>query len=116
MIRRPPISTLFPYTTLFRSVSYAYGRRLKRVWEKNLAVRSSYNTYLHAGLPPGPISQPGRASLAAALYPANVPFLYFVAQSDGKHIFSTTYPEHLAAIKRVKEMRRAARASPRPGR
>ncbi len=98
------------------TVSYAYGRRLKRVWEKNLAVRSSYNTYLHAGLPPGPIAQPGRASLAAALYPANVPFLYFVAQSDGKHIFSTTYPEHLAAIKRVKGMRRAARASPRPGR
>ena len=98
------------------TVSYAYGRRLKRVWHKNLAVRSSYNTYLHTGLPPGPIAQPGRASLAAALYPANVPFLYFVAQSDGKHIFSTTYPEHLAAIKRVKEMRRAARASPRLGR
>ena len=98
------------------TVSYAYGRRLKRVWEKNLAVRSSYNTYLHAGLPPGPIAQPGRASLVAALYPANVPFLYFVAQSDGKHIFSTTYPEHLAAIKRVKELRRAARASQRPGR
>ena len=98
------------------TVSYAYGRRLKRVWEKNLAVRSSYNTYLHAGLPPGPIAQPGRASLAAALYPANVPFLYFVAQSDGKHIFSTTYPEHLAAIRRVKEMRRAARGSQRTGR
>ncbi len=41
------------------TVSYAYGRRLKRVWERNLAVRSSYNTYLHAGLPPGPIAQPG---------------------------------------------------------
>jgi len=98
------------------TVSYAYGRRLKRVWEKNLAVRSSYNTYLHAGLPPGPISQPGRASLAAALYPADVPFLYFVAQADGKHIFSATYAEHLAAIRRVKEMRRAARAPRRPGR
>ena len=98
------------------TVSYAYGRRLKRVWEKNLAVRSSYNTYLHAGLPPGPISQPGRASLAAALYPADVPFLYFVAQADGKHIFSATYAEHLAAIRRVKEMRRAARAPRPPGR
>jgi UPF0755 protein len=98
------------------TVSYAYGRRLKRVWEKNLAVRSSYNTYLHAGLPPGPISQPGRASLAAALYPADVPFLYFVAQSDGKHIFSVTYAEHLAAIRRVKEMRRAARAPHPPAR
>jgi len=98
------------------TVSYAYGRRLKRVWEKNLAVRSPYNTYLHAGLPPGPIGQPGRASLIAALYPADVPFLYFVAQPDGKHIFSTSYAEHLAAITQVKEMRRAARAPRRPGR
>ena len=92
------------------TVSYAYGRRLKRVWEKNLAVRSSYNTYLHAGLPPGPISQPGRASLEAVLYPADVPFLFFVAQPDGKHIFSTTYAEHQAAIQRVKQLKRAARA------
>src|SRR5205814_1356421 len=72
------------------TVSYAYGRRLRRVWEKNLAVRSPYNTYLHAGLPPGPIGQPGRAGLVAALYPADVPLLYFAAQPDGKHIFSAT--------------------------
>ena len=98
------------------TVSYAFGRRLKRVWEKNLAVRSAYNTYLHAGLPPGPISQPGRASLAAALYPADVPFLYFVAQPDGKHIFSATYAEHEAAIARVKQLRRAARAQRPQGR
>jgi len=98
------------------TVSYAHGRRLKRVWEKNLAVRSAYNTYLHSGLPPGPIGQPGRASLLAALYPADVPFLYFVAQPDGKHIFSATYAEHLAAIQRVKQLRRAARAPQRSGR
>jgi UPF0755 protein len=95
------------------TVSYAHGRRLRRVWEKNLAVRSAYNTYLHTGLPPGPIGQPGRASVLAALYPADVPFLYFVAQSDGKHVFSVTYAEHLAAIARIKQARRAARA-PRP--
>lgn len=98
------------------TVSYAYGRRLSRVWEKNLAVRSAYNTYLHAGLPPGPISQPGRASLAAALYPADVPFLFFVAQPDGKHIFSTTFAEHEAAIRRVKQLKRAARAQRSQGR
>lgn len=98
------------------TVSYAYGRRLRRIWEKNLAVRSAYNTYLHAGLPPGPISQPGRASLAAALYPADVPFLFFVAQPDGKHIFSTTFAEHEAAIQRVKQLKRAARGSRAPGR
>jgi UPF0755 protein len=97
------------------TVSYAYGRRLKRVWDRNLAVHSSYNTYLHLGLPPGPIGQPGRASLVAALYPADVPFLYFVAQPDGKHVFSTTFAEHEAAIRRVKQLRRAAHAPPRPG-
>jgi UPF0755 protein len=86
------------------TVSYAHGRRLKRVWEKNLAVRSLYNTYLHTGLPPGPISQPGYASMEAALYPAPVPFLFFVAQPDGKHIFSVTYAQHLAAIRAVKRM------------
>ena len=54
-------------------------------------------------MPPGPISQPDSSSIAAALYPARVPFLYFVAQPDGKHIFSVSYQEHLAAIRRVKE-------------
>jgi len=98
------------------TVAYAYGRRLRRVWEKNLAIRSPYNTYQRAGLPPGPIGQPGRASLLAALYPAGVPFQYFVAQPDGKHIFSTTYAEHLAAIRAVKRQRTAARAQPAPDR
>ncbi len=94
------------------TIGYAYGRRLRRVWEKNLAIRSPYNTYQRTGLPPGPIGQPGRASLAAALYPAGVPFQYFVAQPDGKHIFSTTYAEHLAAIRAVKRQRTEARAQP----
>ena len=94
------------------TVIYAYGRRLKRVWEKNLAVRSRYNTYLYPGLPPGPICQPGLASLAAALEPAPVPFLFFVAQPDGKHIFSVTYSEHEAAIRAVKRMRTGARGRP----
>jgi UPF0755 protein len=98
------------------TILYAYQRRLKRVWEKNLAVQSPYNTYLHAGLPPGPISQPGRASLLAALYPASVPFLFFVAQPDGKHIFSTNFAEHEAAIRAVKRQQTAARGTHSPGR
>ena len=92
------------------TVIYAYGRRLKRVYDKNLRIRSPYNTYLHAGLPPGPIGQPDTASVRAALYPAQVPFLYFVAQPDGKHIFSVTFAEHQAAIRAVHRMRTAARA------
>ena len=98
------------------TVAYAYGRRLKRVWDKNLAVRSRYNTYLYPGLPPGPICQPGLASLAAAFDPAPVPFLFFVAQPDGKHIFSVTYADHEGAIRAVKRMRTESRARRPPGR
>jgi len=53
-----------------------------------------YNTYLHAGLPPGPICNPGRASIVAALYPADVNYLYFVSRGDGTHVFSKTLAEH----------------------
>lgn len=98
------------------TVVYAMGRRPRRVYEKNLLIRSPYNTYLHPGLPPGPISQPDSASIAAALYPADAPFLYFVAQPDGKHIFSVSYREHLAAIRQVKEQVQEIRARARPSR
>ena len=98
------------------TVIYAYGRRLHRVWEKNLRVPSVYNTYLHTGLPPGPICSPDSATIAAALYPAPYPFLYFVAQPDGKHVFSATYQDHLAAIRRIKQAPRRAPARPAPGR
>ncbi|MGH7605784.1 MAG: endolytic transglycosylase MltG, partial [Gemmatimonadales bacterium] len=84
------------------TVVYAHGRRLRRVWEKNLQIRSPYNTYLHSGLPPGPINQPSDSSIVAALYPAPIGYLYFVAQPDGKHIFSASYADHLAAIRRVR--------------
>jgi UPF0755 protein len=87
------------------TINYAYGRRLRRVWEKNLQIRSPYNTYLHPGLPPGPISQPSDSSLYAALDPAPVGFIYFVAQPDGKHVFSETYADHLAAIRRARGRR-----------
>ncbi len=87
------------------TVIYAHGRRLPRVFEKHLRIASPYNTYRHAGLPPGPISQPGRASLEAALFPKALPYLYFVAQPDGKHVFSTTYAQHLEAIRRVRRGR-----------
>jgi UPF0755 protein len=58
---------------------------------------SPYNTYLHQGLPPGPIASPGLGSIKAVLYPAPVPYLYFLAKEDGTHIFSQTLEEHNAA-------------------
>jgi UPF0755 protein len=57
-----------------------------------------YNTYTHEGLPPGPISNPGRAALEAVLAPDHTPFLYFVAKNDGTHQFSRTVAEHNAAV------------------
>jgi UPF0755 protein len=74
------------------------GARKPRLYEKDYALESPYNTYLHPGLPPGPVGAPGRASIEAVLAPAAVPFLYFVAGPDGRHIFSRTYAEHLRAI------------------
>ncbi|MFQ5529444.1 MAG: endolytic transglycosylase MltG [Gemmatimonadota bacterium] len=67
-----------------------------------------YNTYTHAGLPPGPIASPGTAALEAALQPADVPYLYFVARNDGTHEFSRTLREHNNARMRIR--RDAARA------
>ena len=61
-------------------------------------IESPYNTYKYAGLPPGPIANPGHASLQAALYPEKNNYYYFVAKSDGSHAFANSYDEHLRNI------------------
>lgn len=76
------------------TVQYALGKHVARVLYKDLEVSSPYNTYRNKGLPPGPIASPGRASIQAALYPANVPYLYFVAYPDGHHEFRTDLKGH----------------------
>jgi UPF0755 protein len=81
------------------TVQYALGEHQSRVLYKHLEVESPYNTYKHAGLPPGPIASPGRASLVAALYPATVPYRYFVALPDGHHEFRTDYASHEQAVR-----------------
>lgn len=63
-------------------------------------VKSPYNTYLNKGLPPGPICSPGLASLKAAANPDTHPYLYYVAMPDKSHLFSTTYDEHRANIRK----------------
>ena len=69
-----------------------------------------YNTYVHAGLPPGPICNPGRASIDAVLHPEVSDFLYFVAKGDGTHKFSSTIEEHMAAVQQYQiEPARASR-------
>ena len=78
------------------------GKPKPRLYQKDYDTPSPYNTYLHPGLPPGPIDSPGLSSLEAALYPADVPFFYFVARPDGHHVFSRTYDQHLRAVARAR--------------
>ncbi len=86
----------------------------RRLYDSDLLKQSAYNTYLHYGLPPGPISNPGKASILAALYPAKHKYLFFVATGAGGHSFSRTYQQHLRAKKhlnRVREEQQATRES-----
>jgi len=70
------------------------GRFNGNLTREDLQFDSPYNTYRYAGLPPGPIAAPGRASLEAAADPAPVPYLYFVSRNDGSHAFASTLDEH----------------------
>ncbi len=70
------------------------GRWNGNLTRENLQFDSPYNTYRYSGLPPGPIAAPGRASLEAAVAPADVPYLYFVSRNDGSHVFASTLDEH----------------------
>jgi UPF0755 protein len=105
-----------------------YALELAGRWDGNiraadLKMDSPYNTYRHAGLPPGPIGNPGRASLEAALQPAPVDYLYFVSDTRGGHFFSRTLAEHNRNVRRhlhLREQRRnsarqSANKSPAPG-
>jgi UPF0755 protein len=98
------------------TVQYALPQYQTRLLTKHLSVRSPYNTYRYAGLPPGPIASPGIASLRATLYPANVPFLYFVAYPDGHHEFRAKLSEHEAAVRVARRAWAAVRApnAPKP--
>jgi UPF0755 protein len=97
------------------TVQYALPEYQTRLLNKHLTVQSRYNTYRYKGLPPGPIGAPGAASIQATLYPASVPYLYFVAHPDGHHEFRTKLEEHNAAVRvarrawrRVREQEAAA--------
>ena len=70
------------------------GRYDGNLTREDLQFDSPYNTYRYAGLPPGPIAAPGKASLEAAARPADVGYLYFVSKNDGSHVFASTLDEH----------------------
>jgi UPF0755 protein len=111
---RPVVASVY-YNRLARkmplaadpSVIYAAllaGRYQGTIYQSDLQFDSPYNTYKHAGLPPGPIANPGRAALEAALHPAHTDYLYFVSDAQGHHRFARTLAEHernVAAYRRA---------------
>lgn len=93
--------------TVQYAIQISTGQRKQRLYFKDYEFPSPYNTYLNPGLPPGPVNSPGLRSIEAALYPADVPYLYFVADLDGHHVFSRTLIEHNLAIEKVRRKLRA---------
>jgi UPF0755 protein len=86
------------------------GRYRGTIYRSDLESRNAYNTYQHAGLPPGPIANPGMKALAAALRPAETEYLYFVAKPDGSggHVFSESMEAHNKAVTEYRRGQRKA--------
>ncbi|WNS46646.1 endolytic transglycosylase MltG [Paenibacillus sp. MMS20-IR301] len=87
------------------TVQYLLDKQKERLYEKDLQVENPYNTYKTEGLPPGPISSPGLASIEAALTPEVSEYFFYVTKKDGTqgHLFAKTYKEHLANIEKSKQ-------------
>jgi len=92
------------------TVQYAIGEQ-RRLLYRDLEINHPYNTYKNPGLPPGPINNPGKGSIEAALYPAIHEYMFFVALGDGsgKHNFAVSYSEHLSNVKIFRRNVRANR-------
>lgn len=88
------------------TVRYAMEAAPRRILYSDLRTDNPYNTYKYFGLPPGPICNPGKASILAALYPMTHPYLFFVADGRGGHWFSSTYAEHQRNVNRYRRERR----------
>ena len=81
------------------TILYALGKHKERVLYKDLEIDSLYNTYKYKGLPVGPICNPGKASILAAMNPAKTKYIYFVSNNDGTHFFTDNYNEFLRVKK-----------------
>lgn len=87
------------------TVLYGRGDVRGPLTRADLLAPQPYNTYVHRGLPPGPIANPGRAALEAAVAPADTPAIFFVSRNDGSHVFSVTLDEHNRNVRRFQPNR-----------
>lgn len=87
-------STTYPYLESCATVQYILGERKPILSNSDIQIDSPYNTYINEGLPIGPICSPGKASIEAALYPADTDYYFFQSDADGKIYYSETYDEH----------------------
>lgn len=85
------------------TVQFLQPNGWKRLLYEDLRINSPYNTYLYEGLPPGPINNPGKEALLAAIYPAEHNYIFFVADGTGGHKFAKTYSEHLNNVRAYRE-------------
>lgn len=97
------------------TVAYSLEDGPRRLHYSDLQRESAYNTYLHRGLPPGPINNPGTASIYAALFPVKSKYLFFVASGQGGHTFSQTYQQHLKAVRHLRKLRSERQALKQEG-
>jgi UPF0755 protein len=86
---------------------YGIKSSREKITSEDLKRRTLYNTYVISGLPPGPIASASIKSIIAALYPADVQYIYFVSNNDGTHHFSVTAAEHAAAVRAYREKKQA---------
>ena len=91
------------------TIQYIIEDSPRRLLNEDLKIESPYNTYRNYGLPPGPINNPGKESILAALYPADVSYLFFVANGEGYHTFSENEAQHIKAKKEYQRHRRKMR-------
>jgi UPF0755 protein len=95
------------------TIQYVIPGPPRRLLNSDLEIDSPYNTYKYRGLPPGPINNPGKNSVLAAVFPADTRFMYFVASGDGGHRFSRTAAEHARWKSNFDRIRREVRRKER---
>jgi UPF0755 protein len=98
------------------TVRYVLNKHRQSLTPQDLGADSPFNTYRHPGLPPGPIANPGKAAILAALNPAKARYLYFVSRDGRRHAFSVTQKQHQAAAARIRSAKNHGTSRPAPPR